>query len=793
MVPAPSPTMIRNRVAAAVTSTAVTSSSAPAPTAITPDQSQSKSNSSDALVALAALVFAGVAFLIAFLQVLLQYLTSSQRDKCLSGAIGVWSRLVKTGWDFSRWRIRVQYPQLKFNPEKLLKHRSPWNAMDAWKQKYFPEYGMASRRSLMKRGVIKPGSSKWYLGYGGNVFIGPPRTGPSSRRQPMTFWSLSIIQKFRWLWISLRNHIDDNTHFAKAGWANVLGTLNIEVSDELIEEYEDADKIPSVVDVPIQRIQLSHLSLLCYMMNIKNIDINIDEGSIKGHNAFVKVTTEPILGLGQAIVIDGDFGSLRDEIRASDTTTVATICYIVRGGILGAVGFRGDIEYFDLDVFLYGLLKKWEQTTWTTHEVISRENNFINISGDPTRKNREGIRVSPRHQAAYYSKIYQSPQNSKSWSEIWSEGMGACTPTIIQHLGTMPFTSIWCAAPLDLFFTPFSAHLRQSRKAWWRSQRDHGGLRFLQHPQVEISLSYGSIPFLTENSDYHMTASQFYNILDRYTWITHPVIYMFQLWNSDIAKDVIGKPDDLVFTFPASVIQLLEGETIQGVRQILQETMPMGDLLRYTLESTIMLSLFMVDCRLQALWVPLDKDGALGSFYRAVRTCKGEPADPSTLAMIVKASGIGRFPDPALVHFQKFWHEIGQQADLTGETDLLQDCVTKILDSWQDDSRLCISAISPVDASKRSPHIKKERYDRYAKQLGTSPDAMTRKEFVTWLRDDIILEDGSKAGPRIDVVRKMIPLLQLRTFLMALSYECHADSSKVYLTDAEATVNVRLI
>ncbi|KAJ6260781.1 hypothetical protein Dda_5010 [Drechslerella dactyloides] len=652
---------------------------------------------------------------------------------------------------------------------------------------------MLSKHQLVKFGIIRPGANKWYLGDGGNFIV----TSEGTVR-PITFWELPLFQKFSWIWLCLWNHFQNEAYFAKAGWANTLAVLNIAMTDKLIQEYDDADKIPSGVDVPVQRIRLSHLSLLCYMINIKRIEIKIEEGSIEAHNSFVKVSTQPIPGFGQAVVIDGDFGSLQDKIRPIDTSTTRCLCFLARGDLLGLAGFRGDIEYLDTDAFLYGLLRKWDQDTWVLHEVASKSHRFINTS-DPKIYAREHLRVSPRLQAAYYSKILQDPQNSKSWSDIWKDGMGSCTPTILGYLGVMPFISIWCAAPLSLFFTPYTAHLQENRKIWWQTQKDNDGLRFLQHPQMEIDLAYGSIPFLKENSDYQMIINPIQSVADRFSWVAFPVINVLRRWSSDISKGAIEDLDGRVFVFPTSVIRLLEGDSVQDVRRIMKETMPLGENFGFRLESTLLLSLLMVDCRLQALWVILDPDGSLGRFYKAVKTQGIEPTDYGALGALIENArlsfGLGVDGiDSTLVHFTTLWFELGRRADLTGEESRLQNCFTEIVNEWQDDDGDCIPALPPLDLSAQSNFIKSGNIADYAKKLQPSPDEITKKKFVQWLRTDVPPGDiGSSSRPRIDIIRTMIPLLQLRTFLMALSYDCYADSSQVYLTDSEATVDVRLI
>src|SRR5271170_7365769 len=91
--------------------------------------SPSSSTSSDQST-IVALVLAAAAFLISFLQMLVQYLTSSPtRDKCSQGAIGGWHTYAKTRWDFFNYRLRVLYPVVNLDCVKILQSRRT-----AWEQ-----------------------------------------------------------------------------------------------------------------------------------------------------------------------------------------------------------------------------------------------------------------------------------------------------------------------------------------------------------------------------------------------------------------------------------------------------------------------------------------------------------------------------------------------------------------------------------------------------------------------------------------------------------------------------------
>lgn len=71
--------------------------------------------------AIAAFVISILAFVIACFQGLLDYMSSnSSRNKCNRVAIGHAQWMVKWGWSWLWWHLRVYYPVLNFDAEILL-------------------------------------------------------------------------------------------------------------------------------------------------------------------------------------------------------------------------------------------------------------------------------------------------------------------------------------------------------------------------------------------------------------------------------------------------------------------------------------------------------------------------------------------------------------------------------------------------------------------------------------------------------------------------------------------------
>ena len=73
-------------------------------------------------VSLAAAVLAAGAFLVAFLQALLEYSSSgAERHKCNECAIHIAKKMAYRRWSFRSWKWRYYYPELDIQVDKIFK------------------------------------------------------------------------------------------------------------------------------------------------------------------------------------------------------------------------------------------------------------------------------------------------------------------------------------------------------------------------------------------------------------------------------------------------------------------------------------------------------------------------------------------------------------------------------------------------------------------------------------------------------------------------------------------------
>ncbi|EWC44456.1 hypothetical protein DRE_06824 [Drechslerella stenobrocha 248] len=759
-----------------------------------PTQITSTSNGKiiDSAFVLRALILLSLAVLLALYQGLLRYWTSAERGKCLRGAIGRWSTFTRTRLDLSRWRIGVQYARVDFRPSKLIEARAKHhNALARWAALHIPNLSKGTCRlrvyeEKLSAAVKRPA---WCIEDRGAVVIGYDG-------KPLTFWHLPILKKLPWLWFWIAKRRRGSAPLAKAGWSNLLTSLSVTPEKELIEGYDDVDVIPSGVDVPFQKVKLENLLLLCYLANIKEIEVDVAQDTIKARNAHVKISTEVIDGLGQVVAIDGDFDGLLAELVVSSGPQLEDLVAMARGHILGHT-FNPSIEYFNEAAFLYGLVRQWSQKDWETYRRNTETSLFDNFPRIDARSAHR-LKSSPRRQAERYRTLNSTMW---PWQDAWNEMIGGSTPTILKYLAIMPFTGIWSAAPLGLFYTPYHPYLEERRKQWSQNRDQAAAIhssRTLsdympilgQHSDIERALVYGRIPFLRETSRFCLSDNgEEEGVPERYTWAWHPNLCILQDWDSPVSEQACDAHDPVLF-LPGAVLQLLHGTSIDQAREHIKVT-DAAATSHYTLESAIFLSLFLVDCRLQALWSVIAKDSG-GQFAHAYREL--EKMESSSLEDDAKLRPTSRLPDgdwtvePLTGDFLALWFELGKRADLIGDTRLLQQELTRVFDDWEDDNSPCVAELKAPGDGCSLPDMGKEPSVAGAELFSPIPESMSRGDFVEWA-----CTGGERGKRRIDLIREMLPLLQLRIFLMDLSYRCHADSSMVVLAKHESTVAMRLV
>ncbi|KAF3298112.1 hypothetical protein TWF132_004253 [Orbilia oligospora] len=641
----------------------------------------SDNNTTETTLALVALIFAAIAFIAAFLQALLQYLTSNQRDKCLLGAIGAWNVYTKTRWDLRNWRIVVQYPKLQLDPGTILAVR----ARQSMLLREWSDTKITNKKTAMcllkSARNTKTDKAFWFLENHGTVL--------TSGGQALTFWDLTITQKISWIWFSIRKRRSGEMPFARAGWCNLLTMLDVVPHEIMISHYENADIIPSSIDVPIQRMKLEDLCLLCYLANIKDVEINLVDSTINGQNKYIKLNTQEIPGLGKFVTVDGDFEGLKKIIAIANTTQLLEVMLMAKGAILGNEFFPS-LDYFDEGAILFGLARKWDQKDWVGHreDWLASINRLAPDSGERAKLLNN---ISIKRQAQRFSEyIGQTP--GAEWMDAWSSLAGSCNPTIIKYLAIMPFAGIWTAVPQKLFFTPYRPHLEQQRMKWFatRLASKNGGSQSILYIKesgvIESALISGEIPFLRKKSDFCITNNELEVLPEKYSWAWLPNRPVIRKWESDVADQALDV-ENCDLCIPEVVIRLIDGSipSVEKASDYIKVSSGTSQQI-YTTESAILLSLLLVDVRLQAIWSILEEDGGRFSTLQSKFDRLEDPPTWEQKEAVRNAMGI----DALTCDFIALWFELGNRVDLTGDPDYLVQKLSLILDDWESDDTPCI-------------------------------------------------------------------------------------------------------
>jgi hypothetical protein len=93
-----------------------------------------------------------------------------------------------------------------------------------------------------------------------------------SQSRAMTTNDLTWKQYFNWLWWLYKNP-QQPMRRPRATWAQVLRALGFQSVENLTLRTVDAGIIPACIDVPIQRIKLFDLGILCFTMGFTSVKI----------------------------------------------------------------------------------------------------------------------------------------------------------------------------------------------------------------------------------------------------------------------------------------------------------------------------------------------------------------------------------------------------------------------------------------------------------------------------------------------------------------------------------------
>lgn len=559
-----------------------------------------------------------------------------------------------------------------------------------------------------------------------------------------------------------------------------------------------ADTIPTSVDVAPQKIPIVELAKICYYLGVRNVTLDVVKGLIKAESIYLDVSTKHIPELGQVVTINGDFDKLWQEISVLDNEA------LINPGNWAGGEFDNymDIHFMDKDALLRSLVnceyvgdidrrakarERKEAATEDRTKII--QDKLV----DGFEQYQEYLKsVSPREQCLIFltqfwqensssavapseassneqtpsNQVYatqvvgaelamaniETPISSDSWVRFWENKIESRTPRLYMMLPILCVPVTWCSIPKSIFLTPYLDYTRTSMNNWYAYQTDpqksklwlgvssdidkdlfNGTINFLHFKRRSRIMVEGTLAPRTplenlgkESLDYIQTG-----------WLLHASIRAVHRWNSTIAEEAFGHTNEL--QLPQYVLDLLGRRTIPQMkeRDAIDSIYRDGSTI---LEQSVFLSLLLVDCRLQGLWC------------RAACTTPEiyDEKHTTSLLHVYRHKPQVQFPlyhgQNLIVGFLALWFEICKRVDVLQTTDLLLDAMNKILEEWKDDKRLTVDD---------------DGLDKF-------PRFWTRRYFSTWANENT---------RRKEALERMIPVLQLRIFLMVIMFELMGDST----------------
>ena len=691
-------------------------------------------------VAIAAAVLAAAAFIIAFLQLVYAYWTSDLRAKCSSGGIGGWNLYTKTNWELHGciWTARVVYPQIDLRVETILRERFSAELHLPTFKSLPPGYGWADRSYFENANEL----GFWHIWYGTSVF----NDGDENFVKVFDLPWRAQIHWFLYLYKNPREEFGG----ARASWANLLACLRVvpATSKGLVLSRQRADVIPAGMDAPLQTTTLANMGLLCFLLGLKYVTIDINKGTIFARNDLARIRTSNlnIPGAENVVTFEGDIDSLRGRCAQPATSEL----------VEAASWANGKLEFIKINVnpyvfeplsILYALQNEWNEDKWKAYTILRRMRESPSGPGNLVWEAREY-----KDQRAHSDDEADAIEGKDAWNMFWTKlDIGAC-PSLIQMLPFLSYHSIVSGFPLEAYLSPFDEHLLWDNATWWGS----GGEQLCQSDaSLYGRASRNQIPFLRKHSDFLMVAGVVTGDSGCRSWLFHSCYAMLkgwdQEWLAELIKHDAGGNFETRFPIMPTVYRLLSGKLMVEVRKEIAEHSMDGGLF-VTIEAALWFTLLTVEARLEALWdhckMSLEKkDGS------------PESGDMST----DKPEDLPAF-SPTFGGFMAAWLELCRHVDPLSEIQTATTAFNNVIDAWRSDGTLTV---------REPPDIP----ERVAEALGHKEGStMTKKDFYEW----------SESGERRKILERMIPWMQLRSFVLFSYLHCNGDSSAVAAAESNS-------
>ncbi|KAJ7020846.1 hypothetical protein C8F04DRAFT_1403328 [Mycena alexandri] len=275
-----------------------------------------------------AFVVALVALTISLFQVIQQYMgTSAVRNKVGRAAIGVWYKKNRRVWNFSEWKVALEYLQPTVTWDAV---ENCLDEQENEEHRILALFRGKYQASEAQRLVVRPQ---------GMQFVENPRlrlqrveSNPEKGSPEVAAASLTWIERFASRryerLLSWRNA--PRQHPVTATWMNLLAALvgnPLDLTNHTSSSYFDADSIPSSSDNPLMFMHLSDLVAFGVMLDMEIVGrCDLQRPAIHMRGQFCSIMTQEESGIG----VVGRYHSTPSHVHNMQTCTPSELRALVR-------------------------------------------------------------------------------------------------------------------------------------------------------------------------------------------------------------------------------------------------------------------------------------------------------------------------------------------------------------------------------------------------------------------------------------------------------------------------------
>ncbi|KAF2396080.1 hypothetical protein EJ06DRAFT_242395 [Trichodelitschia bisporula] len=274
---------------------------------------------SNTVTAFAAVLLAAAAFIVAFLQVILEYMSSSTtRNLCSPQAIGVSAHQTKYSWNFGSWKLRVFYPLIKMDTGTLL---LLFMSSEQRSISRVPELRRIAKAHDWRWRAIESSESidRNTIADDLTCMIARGRNGKSGGL--ITAKDLDWNEWFVFQWYRFRHPLRKFGR-PRSSWAQLITALGIRDTRSLTIEVVDAETVPASMDTPIQRVKLRQIGVLAFILGFQSVELDIPNRFFRALSPFGTITTQLNNVLGKVLRFEGDLVAFRSLISRCEAEWV---------------------------------------------------------------------------------------------------------------------------------------------------------------------------------------------------------------------------------------------------------------------------------------------------------------------------------------------------------------------------------------------------------------------------------------------------------------------------------------